>query len=152
MAAEQRIVLLSLRPRFATAILEGKKTVELRRVHMLAPAGSLLLLYSSSPMRAIVGTATLDRLQESTPRQLWEEVMSRAAISRGEYDEYYRGARRAFALHLRDVRALPTPSPLAVMRSSAGVSPAQSFRYVTADEASLLAGHRPSTYADALSR
>ena len=150
MAGEQRIVLLSVRPKYARAILEGNKTVELRRVHMLAPAGSLLLLYSSSPTKALVGTAILDRIQGSTPRGLWHEVRNHAGVTRGEYDEYFRGAPRAFALHLRNIEALSTPAPLAAMRADAGIEPAQSFRYVTAAQAELLVVGLPHELVDTI--
>jgi len=120
-AAEQRIVLLSVLSKYARAILEGKKTVELRRVHMLAPTGSLLLLYSSSPTKALVGTAILDRIQGSTPRDLWTEVRGCAGVTRAEYDEYFRGVQRAFAFRLRDIQALSAPASLATMRTNAGI-------------------------------
>jgi predicted transcriptional regulator len=56
-----RTLLLSLRPRFADAILAGAKTVELRRRPINARPGTAILLYASRPMMAIVGTAASNR-------------------------------------------------------------------------------------------
>ena len=54
----RRTLLLSLRPRFAQAILSGAKTVEVRRRPVNAPPQTPIILYASSPTMAIVGTAT----------------------------------------------------------------------------------------------
>ena len=47
-----RTLLLSLRPRFADAILTGAKTIEVRRRPVNASAGTPISLYASSPLRA----------------------------------------------------------------------------------------------------
>ena len=50
-----RVTLLSVRPRFAEALLNGTKTAEIRRRRANIPDGSLCLLYASAPVRALVG-------------------------------------------------------------------------------------------------
>lgn len=125
------MVLISIRPCFAQAILDGTKTVELRRQRLLAAPGSLALLYSSSPVKAIVGTARIDRIEQSSPLGLWMRVGDSAGVTRAQYDAYFEGSPRAVALHLCEVRRLEPPAPLAELRSTIGVEPAQSFRYLT---------------------
>jgi hypothetical protein len=56
---EAAISLVSLRPRFANAILIDTKTVELRRRAITASPGTAVVLYASAPTMAVVGTATL---------------------------------------------------------------------------------------------
>lgn len=138
MAPEKRAILISIRPRFARAILEGNKTIELRRGRMLTAAGSLLVLYSSSPVKAVVATARLYKVEEATPQQMWPRVRGGAGVVREEYDRYFRNAQRAFALHLRDVLEIHVPYTLAEMRMSPRIAPPQSFRYVTASQVELL--------------
>jgi predicted transcriptional regulator len=56
----QRDILVSIRPVFATKILEGQKSVELRRRFPIqAGAGCRLLIYSSRPVSAVVGFARI---------------------------------------------------------------------------------------------
>ena len=50
---------MSLRPRFAYAILSGAKTVELRRMRVSATPGTTIIIYASSPVMSVVGLATL---------------------------------------------------------------------------------------------
>jgi predicted transcriptional regulator len=132
----ERALLLSLRPRFADAILSNHKTIELRRTRPNVAGGATLVLYSSSPVRAVVGHAKLTRIDEAPPHELWPRVADRSGISRSEFDTYFENARTAFALHIEQVTALPTPMPLSYLRDRHGLEPAQSFRYLEPTQAS----------------
>ena len=70
-ATVRRTLLLSLRPRFAQAILSGAKTVELRRRPVNAPPQTPIILYASSRTMAIVGTARLREVQTLAPDAAW---------------------------------------------------------------------------------
>ena len=50
---------LSLKPRFAEAILAGTKTVELRRTTPKIEVPTRALLYTSTPVRALLGTCII---------------------------------------------------------------------------------------------
>lgn len=54
-----RMVVLSLRPRFAEAILAGDKTVELRRTEPKIETPILALLYAALPVRSLIGTCII---------------------------------------------------------------------------------------------
>ena len=59
----KRDVLMSIRPQYASKILDGRKTVELRRKFPEVGAiGATVLIYSSSPVKAIVGTARIKKV------------------------------------------------------------------------------------------
>ncbi|WP_237302536.1 ASCH domain-containing protein [Streptomyces sp. S063] len=53
MNTPERALLLSLHPRFATAILNGEKTVELRRQRVAVPPGTPVIIYATSPTMAL---------------------------------------------------------------------------------------------------
>src|SRR4051812_23673857 len=97
MAAE-RSVLLSVRPRFADALLDGTKTVEVRRRPVRLSAGALCLLYASSPTRALTGALTVVGVDHGTPDELWRRHGPRTALTRDEYDGYLDGRSTACAL------------------------------------------------------
>lgn len=130
MTAEQP-VLLSVRPRFADALLDGTKTVEMRRRPMRLHAGTLCLLYASSPTRALTGALSVADVDHGTPDELWRRHGARTALTRDEYDDYLDGRSTASALLVTAVIAFHTPVPLAELRrrSDAFVAP-QSYRFV----------------------
>ena len=93
-----RVLLMSVRPRFASAILSGSKTVKLRRTRPNVDPGSLVLLYSSSPVKALVGWARLKTIVEGTPDWVWRNHQGDAGISDSDFEIYFSGASTAFAL------------------------------------------------------
>lgn len=128
----ERALFLSIRPQFVEAILSGTKTVELRRTRPNVEVGSLVIFYSSTPTRAIVGWASLAGMVEGTPCQLWDDHGARAAIAADEYDTYFAGAASAYGLELEDVVQAVNPVPLATIRSL-GIEPPQSWRYLSSE-------------------
>ena len=130
MAAEQP-VLLSVRPRFSDALLDGTKTVEMRRRSMRFHAGTLCLLYASSPTRSLTGALRVAAIDHGTPDELWRRHGPRTALTRDEYDAYLDGRSTACALLVAAVIPFHTPVPLAELRrrSDTFVAP-QSYRFV----------------------
>ncbi|WP_211257925.1 ASCH domain-containing protein [Lentzea albidocapillata] len=133
-ASDLRPLLLSLRPRFAEAILDGTKTVELRRTRLSAPDGTHLILYASSPVMAVVGTAVLVGRDTDTPARIWRRHRKNSGLLRHEYDEYFAGADLATALHVGFPHRLADPWPLSVLRGTAKFQPPQSYRFVSDDD------------------
>lgn len=125
----KRVLLLSLRPRFADAILAGTKTVELRRRAINAQSGTRVILYSTAPTMAIVGTAYLRRVDVANPEDAWKRYSTTLGLAKDEFDAYLDGSKRAYLLHLIRVCQLDKPLHLHELRSS-GFRPPQSFRYI----------------------
>jgi predicted transcriptional regulator len=126
----RRALLLSLRPRFATAILDGTKTVELRRTRLSAPPGTPLVLYASSPIMAVVGTAVLAERHTASPATIWRTHRRALGLTRAEFNDYLTGVDQATAITISNPQALPDPFTLAWLRGHAGFQPPQSYRYI----------------------
>lgn len=132
-------ILLSLRPRFANAILAGTKTVEVRRRPIRAPGGTLLLLYASAPTMSILGTAELSKVDVQDPDVAWKEHEQELGLTREEFDTYLTGSDVAHLIHVLNPQPLDEPLPLSDLRASASkFTPPQSFRYVTAQDPAAL--------------
>ena len=136
--AEERVLLLSIQPRFTDALVSGQKSVELRRSRMQAAPGCQVLLYSSSPVKALVATAVLERIDCRDPEDLWSRSGAVTAVTKAEFDAYFAGAERAYGLHLRDIASLRAPVSLRDLREGLGVEPPQSFRYLSRAQVDLL--------------
>lgn len=136
-------MLLSVHPRFATAILAGTKTVEVRRQRVAAPQGTPVLLYATAPTMAIVGMARIASVQVASPREVWSASCTSAGISRREYDEYMRGATQASGLCLEEPVTFDAPVPLAALRTSGSFQPPQSYRYLTGEDLRKIAAAAP---------
>lgn len=129
-----RVLLLSLRPRFADAILSGTKTVELRRRPVNAEPGTQVILYSSSPVTAVVGTARLSGVTVSDPETAWSKHQHFLGLTKDEYDGYLDGSANAYLLHLTQVCTLNEPLHLHQLRQDGAFHPPQSFRYIASSD------------------
>ena len=136
--SQQRTLLLSLRPRYANAILTGDKTTELRRRPINARPGTPIILYASSPVMAVVGMARLGNVHSCAPSVAWRRHRTALGLSRAEFDAYLDGAAKAYLLELRHVQRLNEPLPLRRLREQAPFQPPQSFRYIAASDPSTL--------------
>lgn len=126
----QRDVVLSIRPEYSRKILQGRKTVELRRRFPLsAPRGTLAYIYSTSPERAIVGRAEIIDVIKLPVREIWRRFSDVAFIAREDFDTYFEGLGHGFALKFANAKPLPRQLDLAELRERFGFEPPQSFLY-----------------------
>lgn len=130
----QRDVVLSIKPVYSEKILDGTKTVELRRrFPVSAPNGALAYIYSTSPVKAMVGTAAIRDVLKLPVEQIWAEFENSAFVPRKQFDRYFEGLDQGFALVFDDVRTFSRPLPLSELRERFGFEPPQSFLYAKHD-------------------
>lgn len=130
----QRDIVLSIKPVYSEKILEGRKTVELRRRFPVSgPNGTLAYIYSTSPAKAMVGTASIRDVLKLPVEQIWTEFESTAFIERAQFDKYFDGLEHGFALVFDDVKTFSRPLPLSELREKFGFEPPQSFLYAKRD-------------------
>ncbi|NGO42062.1 ASCH domain-containing protein [Streptomyces sp. YC419] len=127
-------MLLSVHPRFATAILAGSKTVEVRRQRVAAPPGTPVLLYATAPTMALVGMARIAAVQVASPKEVWSAHRTQTGITRREYDAYMSGATQASGLTLEAPVAFDEPVSLNALRATGTFHPPQSYRYMKSDD------------------
>lgn len=125
-----RPLLMSLRPRFAEAILDGSKSVELRRTRVSATPGTMIIIYASSPVMSVVGTATLAAVHTAKASTLWRKHRLHLGLTRREFDDYLSGTETASCLSVTDPQRLDNPLQLAWLRGHATFQPPQSYRYL----------------------
>ncbi|BDZ48613.1 hypothetical protein GCM10025867_08540 [Frondihabitans sucicola] len=126
-------ILLSVRPEFANAILSGTKTAEVRRRFPTQVLPTTLYLYSSTPERAVLGTAVLQSIDRPRAVDVWALYRDRIRIGRGPLASYLKDVAQAAILRVEDPIRWHRPLTLAELRSQVGVEPPQSFRYLTDD-------------------
>jgi len=96
--------IISIKPLFAEAILDGRKTVELRRRIPSVEVGARLWVYATRPVAAVVGIAMIDTISRGTPEAVWETYSDRIAIDRYDFDRYFEGASEAIGIRLSSVQ------------------------------------------------
>lgn len=126
-----RVLLLSVRPRFARGLLSGTKTAEIRRRFPDIPPGMTVIIYSTSPEKAILGTMRAQRVVRSNADDIWRDYADVIGIERTELTDYLDGASECSVLELDSPDLWSRPVQLTELRSVLHVEPPQSFRYLT---------------------
>lgn len=125
-----RTLLLSVRPRFAQALLQGTKTAEIRRRFPDVSAGTTVVIYSSSPEKAALGTMRVRSFIRSTAADIWNDYSTVIGIDEAELTDYLDGATECSVIELDDPQIWANPVPLDELRRVLHLEPAQSFRYL----------------------
>jgi predicted transcriptional regulator len=131
MGAPFRDVLLSIQPDFVAKILNGKKTVELRKKPFPANGGTRVWIYSTSPTSAVEAVVHVDAVECDTPENIWHKFQNKIGISRSDFDAYFSGSAEAYALNISNPEKLERRVKLDEIRTlSEGFTPPQYYRYV----------------------
>lgn len=131
-----RIALMSLKPKYADAILSGRKTCEFRRT-AFAQEVSFVVIYATKPVGQVVGIARVTAIEEGTPEELWTEFQTIGGITEEEFVAYYLGAESGIAITLDCPVRLP--EALALESLSDSLRPPQSFLYLSEEHIEPLA-------------
>jgi predicted transcriptional regulator/DNA-binding XRE family transcriptional regulator len=128
-----RDMILSIRPTHADKILDGSKTVELRRrfTDGVRP-GTLALIYTTSPTRALTGCAKIDEVQRLAVRDIWDRHRIAARLHKRDFEAYFSGLDRGYAIVLSSARPFARPVGLSELRKRFGFEPPQSYQYAPA--------------------
>jgi predicted transcriptional regulator len=135
----RRDVLVSIRPLYASKILIGHKTVELRRKFPEhGVTGATAFIYSSSPVGAVVACARIKHVLKLPVTKIWKEHGDAACISKDEFDAYFHGLKFGFAIFFASVKSLKQELKAADLLQRFGIVPPQSYRYLTEECAASL--------------
>jgi len=122
-------VLLSIKPKYVEEIINGNKRYEFRKsIFRCREDVELVYVYSTSPVKKIVGVFTIETIIEDHPRKLWENFREFSGIGEEEFFSYFGGHKKGFAIGIGNVEVFE--DPIDPKNSIPGFVPPQSFRYV----------------------
>ncbi len=126
-----KIYLFSIKPLYAYKIFSRKKKFELRR-ELSEPIEdrSLVIVYASSPVQAIIGEFYVARVIRGDPSTVWKRVRQDpvSGISSSSW-RYIRGAKKAIAIEVKNPILYPRRIYLEeIRRIIPGWNPPLSYR------------------------
>lgn len=124
-------LLVSIKPKYAAAIIDGRKTVEFRRKFPedVAP-GSRAYIYSSRPVQAVNGLVIIERVERMRIAPLWDKHGFAACVDRATFDDYFRGQLDGLAVVIRSAHILSPGIPRSTLKDILRIVPPQSFMYL----------------------
>lgn len=124
-------ILISVENRYVQSMLDGTKTVELRRRAIRVPKGSCVWIYSKVPEAKVRAYGIVDRIIESSPCEIWEEYGAVSGITEIEFFSYFNETKRACAILFQSVTPLKETIALSELRQVVGsFHPPQFFKFL----------------------
>ncbi len=119
-------VLMSIKPEYVQGIMSGRKIYEFRKKACKRTVDRIYI-YSTVPVKKIVGEAEIESIIVDTPEELWKITHKGAGIKKEFYDRYYENRGEAVAYKLINVKKYKKPRALSEM----GIKTApQSYQYI----------------------
>jgi predicted transcriptional regulator len=108
-------IIMSINPIYCNRILRGNKVVEIRKKFNKKWIGSKVALYSTHPTKAIVGNATIEKVEEGIPENIWEKNSDLLGCTKREFDNYTAQSSKVYALTLNNIEPYHDPIQLSAM-------------------------------------
>lgn len=121
------IVLLSIKPKYANAILDGTKRVEFRRTRFIQQI-DYIVLYSTNPIMAVTGIIEVDDVQYDSIPSLWRRFSAVGFINKQDFDAYYYGKSTGTAIRIKRHFRFEKPVSLSCFHEI--TRPPQSYAYL----------------------
>jgi len=102
-------VLLSIKPKYVNAILNGAKEYEFRKVIFRKRIAQRVYVYASAPVKKVVGFFTVGEIIEDHPVRIWERCRNKSGIEKDEFFAYFRGCEKGYAIKISDLRIFRVP-------------------------------------------
>lgn len=122
-------VLLSIKPKYVDKILFGSKKYEFRKTIFRDEEVREMVIYSSSPMKKIVGTFAVGSVIEDRPLILWEMFKEHSGLGKEEFFSYFRGKERGYAIEIEEIKMFK--NPVDPWEFDKNFMPPQSFQYIS---------------------
>lgn len=95
-------VLLSIKPKYANAILAGEKLVEFRKLSFKKEI-ERVYIYSSAPEQLIIGYFTIEDIISDTPQKLWKKYKNVGSITQADFFQYFAEKQVGFSIKIKSV-------------------------------------------------
>lgn len=122
-------VLLSIKPKYVEAILKGIKKYEFRKSIFKKKNIDKIFIYSTSPIKRVVGLFRIGNIIEDHPDCLWKKFKDYAGLTEIEFFNYFNGNSKGYAIQIKDFEIFENPKSLSDIFPD--IMAPQSFCYIT---------------------
>ena len=133
---ENKVILLSIKPRYSELIFRGEKTIELRKVFPAHYVG-YVLVYESRPAKKITGILKIEEIHVKNVRELMK-LADEAKVTRTFIRKYFSKKSTGFVIEIGEKFEFTKKIPLRELKEKIDFVPPQNFRYIEKDEISWL--------------
>lgn len=120
-------VLLSIKPKFVSEIINGSKLYEFRKAIFKRDV-EFIWVYASAPTKKIVGKLLVDHIIEDSPQNLWQNFRNFSGIDEKGFFEYFAGKDKGYAIKIK--KYIGFSEPIDPYTKNPNFTPPQSYAYL----------------------
>jgi predicted transcriptional regulator len=126
----KKYLFISVKEEYTNRIFDGTKKIELRKAKPNVTPGDHIIIYCTSPIKAIVGVATVKEIIAYSPQRMWKIHSKDLGISKSAYLKYYGNSERAIGIVLSEVEKLNYTICLSLIKEQLpSFTPPQTYKY-----------------------
>ncbi|HOX83820.1 MAG TPA: ASCH domain-containing protein [Chryseolinea sp.] len=126
----KKYLFISVKHEYANKILEGTKTIELRKSKPKVSKGDFVIIYSTTPVKAIIGIAEVDDLISCPPDSMWRLHSKKLGIKHKDFLDYYSNSETSIGIVLSNPKKYRSAISLSsIKRDHPEFQPPQTYRY-----------------------
>lgn len=128
----KQVMLISIKPKYVTQIFSGEKTVELRRVKTKLKSGDLVIVYATSPQKALIDFFEVDKvLCDEKINSFWHKVKDYTRVNYETFQDYYQGTSLGVGIFISNLHQFSKPVSLETLKSNIpSFHPPQNYHYL----------------------
>ena len=96
-------LLMSIKPEFVDKILAHEKLYEFRK-SIFKQDVEKIFIYSTYPVKKIVGYFEVSEIISESPRKLWDSLSEVSGISEKDFFRYFDGSKTGFAIKIDNLK------------------------------------------------
>jgi len=134
----KNVILLPIFPKYANAIMDGKKKIEFRKINIPTHIKHVVI-YATAPQMKIIGTFEVENITKASPKFLWKKFSKIGCVKKEFLFKYYDNHKIGVAIHIGKIKGVRKPLPLSKIKK--GFNAPQSFRYLENEEWEKIVGY-----------
>lgn len=126
----RKYLFISIKEEYTNRIFEGTKKIELRKSKPNVAPGDKVIIYCTSPVKAIVGIAQIKDIIVHRPNTMWRLHSKVLGIDKQSYLDYYGNSEKAIGIVLSKPKKLANNIGLSLIKEHVPTfTPPQTFKY-----------------------
>ena len=102
-------VILSIKPKYVDAIIRGIKKYEFRKFCFKSRNIDNIYIYSTSPVKKIVGLFVTHNIVRDSPQNLWINYKEVSGVGEIEFFNYFKNSEMGYAIEINDLKEFESP-------------------------------------------
>lgn len=120
-------VILSIKPIYAEKILNGEKTIELRKSIFKKNNIKKVIIYASSPISKVIGEFEIESILHDEINELWKKTKKENGVDIEFFKQYFENKEKGYAIKIKNTKRYKVSYNI---YEKYGIKAPQSFSYL----------------------